>query len=119
LSNNQLYGKIPVGPQLQTFDASRFEGNSNLCGEPLHRKCPEEELVEHQKPQVRTGDDDKSIFLEALYMSMGLGFFTGFIGLIGSILLLVLERNLFQILECSTIENLQVLEALNLPAQFL
>ncbi|MCI58393.1 receptor-like kinase, partial [Trifolium medium] len=53
LSNNQLCGQIPIGTQLQSFPASSFEGNSNLCGEPLDRKCPEEELAEHQKPQVR------------------------------------------------------------------
>ncbi|KAK2404462.1 receptor protein EIX2 [Trifolium repens] len=81
LSNNQLYGKIPIGRQMQTFEASWFEGNSNLCGKPLDRKCPEEELVEHQKPQVDA----------------------------------VLERYLFQILECSNIENLQVPEPVNLP----
>ncbi|XP_024630537.1 receptor-like protein EIX1 [Medicago truncatula] len=87
LSNNQLYGKVPVGTQLQTFNASSFEGNSNLCGEPLDRKCPGEEPA---KPQVPTTDagDENSIFFEALYMSMGIGFFTGFVGLVGSILLL-------------------------------
>ncbi|KAK2457975.1 receptor protein EIX2 [Trifolium repens] len=95
LSNNELYGKIPIGTQLQTFDTSSFEGNSDLCGEPLDKKCPEEELTEHQKPQVRAGEDDKSIFLEALYMSMGLGFFTGFVGLIGSILLLQSWRDTY------------------------
>jgi hypothetical protein len=95
LSNNQLYGKIPIGRQIQTFDPSWFEGNSNLCGQPLDRKCPGEELTEHQKPQVRAGDDDKSIFLEALCMSMGLGFFTGFVGLIGSILLLQSWRDTY------------------------
>ncbi|KEH38368.1 LRR receptor-like kinase family protein [Medicago truncatula] len=83
LSHNQLYGKIPIGTQLQTFNASSFDGNSNLCGDPLDRKCPGEE---QSKPQVPTTDvgDDNSIFLEAFYMSMGLGFFTGFVGLVGS-----------------------------------
>jgi len=87
LSNNQLCGKIPIGTQLQSFNVSFFEGNSNLCGEPLGRKCPEKEST---KPQVPTTDagDGNSIFLEALYMSMGIGFFTGFVGLVGSILLL-------------------------------
>ncbi|KAK2404487.1 receptor protein EIX2 [Trifolium repens] len=95
LSNNELDGKIPIGSQMHTFEASSFEGNSNLCGQPLHRKCPGEELTEHQKPQVHAGDDDKSIFLEALYMSMGIGFFTGFVGLIGSILLLQSWRDTY------------------------
>ncbi|CAJ2629909.1 unnamed protein product [Trifolium pratense] len=87
LSNNQLCEQIPIGTQLQSFNASSFEGNSNLCGEPLDTKCPEEEPA---KPQVPTtnAEDENSIFLEALYMSMGIGFFTGFVGLIGSILLL-------------------------------
>jgi hypothetical protein len=85
LSNNQLYGRIPIGTQLQTFNASSFEGNSNLCGDPLI-KCPREEPA---KPKVPTTDagDDNSIFLEALYMSIGLGFFTSFVGLVGSLLL--------------------------------
>ncbi|KAK2404465.1 receptor protein EIX2 [Trifolium repens] len=87
LSNNQLYGKIPIGTQLQSFPVSSFEGNSNLCGEPLDRKCPGEEPVKPQIPTTNAGDEN-SIFLEALYMSMGLGFFTGFVGLVGSILLL-------------------------------
>jgi hypothetical protein len=87
LSNNQLYGKIPIGRQLQTFEASSFEENPNLCGEPLDRKCPGEEPVKPQIPTTNAGDEN-SIFLEALYMSMGLGFFTGFVGLVGSILLL-------------------------------
>ncbi|XP_045787369.1 receptor-like protein EIX2 [Trifolium pratense] len=87
LSNNQLYGKIPIGTQLQSFPASSFEGNSYLCGEPLDTKCPGEEPT---KSQVSTtnGGDESSIFLEAFYMSMGIGFFTGFVGLVCSILLL-------------------------------
>ncbi|XP_045810882.1 receptor-like protein EIX2 [Trifolium pratense] len=87
LSNNQLNGKIPIGTQLQTFNASCFEGNSNLCGEPLDTKCPGEDPEKPQKPPVDASDDN-SIFLEALYMSMGLGFFTSIICLVGSILLL-------------------------------
>ncbi|GAU49744.1 hypothetical protein TSUD_43310 [Trifolium subterraneum] len=87
LSKNQFYGKIPIGTQLQTFNASSFEGNSDLCGEPLDRKCPGEDPVKPQKPPVDASDDN-SIFLEALYMSMGLGFFTSIVCLLGSILLL-------------------------------
>ena len=39
-------------------------------------------------PEVETinGDED-NVFYEALYMSMGIGFFTGFWGLLGPILL--------------------------------
>jgi len=87
LSNNKLYGKIPIGRQLSTFSASNFEGNLNLCGEPLDAKCPGEEPPKHQVPTTDAGDDN-SIFFEALYMSMGIGFFTGFVGFVCSILLL-------------------------------
>ncbi|MCI01201.1 receptor protein kinase-like protein [Trifolium medium] len=95
LSNNQLYGKIPIGTQLQTFSASSFEGNSNLCGEPLDIKCPGEEPLKHQVPTTDAGDDDNSIFLEALYMSMGIGFFTSFVGFIGSMVLLSSWRDTY------------------------
>jgi hypothetical protein len=87
LSNNQLYGKIPIGTQLQTFNASSFEGNSNLCGEPLDIKCPDEAPPKHQVEPTDEGDDS-SIFLEALFMSMGIGFFIGYVGFVGSMLLL-------------------------------
>ncbi|KEH43005.1 putative leucine-rich repeat-containing, plant-type, leucine-rich repeat domain, L [Medicago truncatula] len=87
LSNNKLYVKIPIGTQLQTFNASCFEENSNLCGEPLDIKCPGEEPPKYQVQTTDAGDDNL-IFLEALYMSGGIGFFIGFVGLAGSIFLL-------------------------------
>ena len=35
LSFKHLTGKIPTGTQLQSFEASSFEGNDGLCGPPL------------------------------------------------------------------------------------
>ncbi|KAK4268561.1 hypothetical protein QN277_025203 [Acacia crassicarpa] len=35
LSDNHLVGKIPTGTQLQTFDATSFQGNDGLYGPPL------------------------------------------------------------------------------------
>ncbi|KAI5381627.1 hypothetical protein KIW84_065244 [Lathyrus oleraceus] len=86
LSNNELYGKIPIGTQLQTFGVSGFEGNSNLCGEPLDRKYLGQDPPKPQVQTTNTGDDN-SVILEALYMSMRIGIFTGFVGLAGSLLL--------------------------------
>ncbi|RHN78780.1 putative transferase [Medicago truncatula] len=94
LSNNQLYGKIPIGTQLQTFNASSFEENFNLCGEPLDKICPGEDPANPRVPTTNAGDEN-SMFLETLYMSMGLGFFTGFVGLVGSILLLPSWRDTY------------------------
>ncbi|KAB1226944.1 Receptor-like protein 2 [Morella rubra] len=39
VANNKLYGAIPSGTQLQTFDASAYEGNPGLCGPPLLNEC--------------------------------------------------------------------------------
>ncbi|CAL2253809.1 unnamed protein product [Prunus armeniaca] len=38
VSYNNLEGSIPTGTQLQSFEASAFEGNPKLCGAPLP-KC--------------------------------------------------------------------------------
>ncbi|KAB2616009.1 receptor-like protein 2 [Pyrus ussuriensis x Pyrus communis] len=39
VSYNNLEGPIPTSTQLQSFNASAFEGNPNLCGAPLPNKC--------------------------------------------------------------------------------
>uniref|UniRef100_A0A2N9I2P3 Uncharacterized protein n=1 Tax=Fagus sylvatica TaxID=28930 RepID=A0A2N9I2P3_FAGSY len=39
LSQNHLIGPIPQGGQLSTFPNSSFEGNLELCGSPLLKKC--------------------------------------------------------------------------------
>ncbi|BAU02065.1 Receptor like protein [Vigna angularis] len=86
LSYNSLSGRIPLGRHLQTFDASYFEGNIDLCGEQLNKSCPGDHTT--AKPEEAAGrDGDDSVFYEALYMSMGVGFFVGFWGLIGPILI--------------------------------
>ncbi|KHN41265.1 LRR receptor-like serine/threonine-protein kinase GSO1 [Glycine soja] len=82
LSNNYLVGRIPWGRQLQTFSASTFEGNTDLCGEPLNKSCPGNGTATKPQGPAIQGHDDNSVFCEALYMSLGLGFFTGFWGLI-------------------------------------
>ena len=39
LSQNQLFGQIPQGGQFLTFQSSSFEGNFDLCGFQLSKKC--------------------------------------------------------------------------------
>ncbi|WVZ13977.1 hypothetical protein V8G54_011543 [Vigna mungo] len=87
LSNNLISGRIPWGRQLQTFDASSFEGNVDLCGKPLEKSCPGDERVTKPNGAEVDDKDDNSVLYEALYMSLGIGFFTGFWGLLGSLLL--------------------------------
>ncbi|KAI9116330.1 hypothetical protein K1719_012497 [Acacia pycnantha] len=44
LSHNNLSGKIPSGTQLQSFDASAYDGNPYLFGCPLKRLCVDERI---------------------------------------------------------------------------
>ncbi|QCD94329.1 LRR receptor-like serine/threonine-protein kinase FLS2 [Vigna unguiculata] len=44
LSHNHLSGVIPTGTQLQSFNASSYEDNLNLCGLPLEKLCSEDGL---------------------------------------------------------------------------
>ena len=64
--------------------ASSFEGNPGLCGQQINKSGPEDETT--AKPQGPAVDEN-SVFYGALYISLGIGFFTGFWGLLGSILL--------------------------------
>ncbi|WVZ14420.1 hypothetical protein V8G54_011986 [Vigna mungo] len=86
LSNNNLSGRIPWGRQLQTFDGSSFEGNVDLCGEQLNKSCPGDKTQKPKEPAIG-GEEDNSIFYGGFYMSLGVGFFVGFWGLLGSILI--------------------------------
>ncbi|XP_027923983.1 receptor-like protein EIX2 [Vigna unguiculata] len=85
LSHNSLSGRIPSGGHFDTFDGSCFEGNVDLCGELLNKSCAGDQIS--VKPQEATTHGEDSVFYEALYMSLGIGFFTGFWGLLGPLLL--------------------------------
>ncbi|XP_028789524.1 receptor-like protein EIX2 [Neltuma alba] len=86
LSHNNLSGKIPLGTQLQGFNASVYEGNPYLCGSPLERLCPDENRKPEGSFTIEKHDDD-SIFSQGFYISMGLGFATGFWAIFGPLLL--------------------------------
>ncbi|WVZ13392.1 hypothetical protein V8G54_010958 [Vigna mungo] len=95
LSHNALSGMIPRGRHFGTFEGSSFEGNVDLCGEQLNKSCPrdgDQTTLKFPEVEAINGDED-SAFYEALYMSMGIGFFTGFWGLLGPILLWQPWRN--------------------------
>ncbi|XP_027924069.1 receptor-like protein EIX2 [Vigna unguiculata] len=89
LSHNFLSGRIPSGRHFETFDASSFEGNMYLCGEQLNKSCygDGDQTTGKLSEAEAINDDEDSVFYEALYMSMGIGYFTGFWGLLGPILL--------------------------------
>ncbi|XP_059653595.1 receptor-like protein EIX2 [Cornus florida] len=89
LSNNNLSGKIPSSTQLQSFDASAYSGNDELCGLPLPNKCPGDETTLEPsvgKDDIIQGNEDGFLNRE-FYVSLGLGFGVGFGGVFGTLLL--------------------------------
>ncbi|XVF37737.1 hypothetical protein REPUB_Repub20aG0035600 [Reevesia pubescens] len=79
LSSNNLTGEIPSSTQLQSFNASSYAGN-NLCGSPLMH-CRES----GKKPAIKKGDtrNGKGLEVDWFYVSMALGFITGFWSILG------------------------------------
>lgn len=95
LSHNSLSGRIPSGRHFETYEASSFEGNIDLCGEQLNKSCPGDGNKTTVKPQEQTVHGEDSVFYEGLYMSLGIGYFTGFWGLLGPILICHTWRNAY------------------------
>ncbi|KAH9677429.1 hypothetical protein KPL71_025371 [Citrus sinensis] len=86
LSYNNLSGKIPSGTQLQSFNASTYAGNE-LCGLPLPNKCPDEDLAPRPgKDDANTPEEEDQFITLGFYVSLILGFFVGFWGFCGTLL---------------------------------
>ncbi|XP_062074954.1 receptor-like protein EIX2 [Humulus lupulus] len=92
LSYNNLSGRIPKSTQLQSFDASSYVGNLQLCGQPLTEDCPGDEI--DQDPGAHNGSEDdkdegegKGILSFGFFVSIGTGYFMGFWGVCGTFLL--------------------------------
>ncbi|PON59239.1 LRR domain containing protein, partial [Parasponia andersonii] len=86
LSNNKLSGRIPTSTQLQSFNASSYVGNLELCGVPLTSSCPgDEPLLKDPSSSTREdenhGKDGGEWFdMSWFYSGIGVGFFVGFCG---------------------------------------
>ncbi|GMN69709.1 hypothetical protein TIFTF001_038756 [Ficus carica] len=75
LSNNNLSGKIPTGTQLQSFEASSYTGNPELCGAPLLKMFPGYEPTASTAPAARNEEEDQDKFITTgFYVTLGLGF---------------------------------------------
>ncbi|PQQ08782.1 tyrosine-sulfated glycopeptide receptor 1-like [Prunus yedoensis var. nudiflora] len=85
-SYNNLEGPIPTGTQLQSFNASAFEGNPKLCSAPLPNKCgPRKGIDAHNKNYK---DVDNGLHqLPWFYIFAALGFILGFWEVCGSIVI--------------------------------
>ncbi|KAI3986467.1 hypothetical protein MKX01_037749 [Papaver californicum] len=77
LSFNKLVGRIPSGSQFQTFQASSFEGNEELCGSPLLKNCS----IIAETPQ--NGSTPKDNELDWILLAV---IFSGFLVGIGMVL---------------------------------
>ena len=84
LSHNELSGEIPTGTQLQSFNASFYEDNLDLCGPPLVKLCVNGEPT--HEPKVNIQDDEDLLLNHGFYISLTFGFIIGFWGVFGSIL---------------------------------
>ncbi|XP_068309863.1 receptor-like protein 3 [Pyrus communis] len=81
ISYNNLEGPIPTSTQLQSFEASAFEGNPKLCGAPL----PNEFRMDAHGRNNRDDEDDGHR-LPWFYISAVFGFIFGFWGVFGSLI---------------------------------
>ncbi|RYR16201.1 hypothetical protein HN873_049819 [Arachis hypogaea] len=110
LSYNDLSGEIPLGTQLQTRDASAYEGNPKLCGAPLNNTCPihGHQISEHDAD----GDDDEQFVSEGFYIAMAAGFVTAFWGVCFSLILKKSWRYAYFKLLSDVYDNLYVFVAI-------
>jgi Leucine-rich repeat (LRR) protein len=81
VANNNLRGPIPSSTQLQSFDASAYEGNLGLCGPPLPHECAD---IVSSNEDIKDEEDGPRI--PWFPVSVVLGFIVGFWGVCGPLL---------------------------------
>ncbi|KAI9073882.1 hypothetical protein K1719_044154 [Acacia pycnantha] len=111
LSHNNLSRKIPLGTQLQSFDASAYDENPYLCGSQLKRLCSDEKGS--KAPCIEEEEDD-SFISQGFYISMGLGFVTGFWAIFGSLLIFPSWRHAYFTFLSNLYERIVVVTLINL-----
>ncbi|XP_050945733.1 receptor-like protein EIX1 isoform X2 [Cucumis melo] len=89
LSHNNLSGEIPREGHLSTYnEASNFDDNPYLCGDPLPTKCVNENSSEPQLKDMNNVDEEEDKWEKWLvYIMIIVGFIVGFWGVVGSLIL--------------------------------
>ncbi|KAK4285043.1 hypothetical protein QN277_001789 [Acacia crassicarpa] len=82
LSYNNMKGKIPTGTQLQSLNASSFEGN-HLYGPPLLKNCNDTCNVPNHDHDDKQGMGNG---INQFYLSLSSGFILGFWAVVGPVL---------------------------------
>ncbi|KAF7144288.1 hypothetical protein RHSIM_Rhsim05G0176600 [Rhododendron simsii] len=95
LSSNNLSGEIPLSTQLQSFNVFAYFGNPDLCGLPLPNKCLGDPPITPQRKDKSIQEDEDRSITHGFYVSMGLGFFFGFWGVFGTIIINSQSRHAF------------------------
>ncbi|XP_021821417.1 receptor-like protein 2 [Prunus avium] len=85
VSYNNLEGPIPRSTQLQSFNASVFEGNPKLCGAPLPNECRTINGVGGDNKNHQD-EDQNGHQIPWFYISVLLGFIIGFWGVFGPLM---------------------------------
>uniref|UniRef100_A0A0R0JCQ0 Uncharacterized protein n=1 Tax=Glycine max TaxID=3847 RepID=A0A0R0JCQ0_SOYBN len=73
LAFNHLWGEIPTGAQMQTFDLTSFEGNEGLCGSPI-KDCTNDSV----RQSLPTPLYEMHGSIDWNFQSVELGFIFGF-----------------------------------------
>ncbi|XP_050138233.1 receptor-like protein 2 isoform X1 [Malus sylvestris] len=84
VSYNNLEGSIPTSTQLQSFNASAFEGNLKLCGAPLPNECLPIKGIDADSNNNQGVDNGHQF--PWLYIFTALGFIVGFWVVFGSLI---------------------------------
>ena len=79
VSHNNLVGRIPQGKQFSTFDASSFEGNPALCGDPLVKKCESSSSLPPLFPTVEEDDEDLESLFKLVWGFVLAGYISGLV----------------------------------------
>ncbi|CAI9757117.1 unnamed protein product [Fraxinus pennsylvanica] len=94
LSRNNLSGFLPTNidrlSHLRTFNASAFEGNPGLCGLPLTKACPRDEIAQvpmtgDKADGMKNLEDEDKLIDDGFYIRMAVGFIFGFWGVCGTL----------------------------------
>ncbi|KAG2705710.1 hypothetical protein I3760_05G069100 [Carya illinoinensis] len=75
---NNLSGRIPFEKQFSTFTSQCYEGNPELCGDPLPRKCSTTNQSEPEEKEGIRVIDHPLFFYAFVIVSYALGFWAFF-----------------------------------------